>query len=189
MAASPRRTPRHQGPRFSPKLPRVDPVLRKRILYAYGTSQRALMDGPLDARALAAACGLELRRAKACLRGCGSPWAPHVEARRIVECGDRVLAGRVPGPGELVQAVPAVDFKALVLALGARGYTWTQIGRRLGMGVYTLSHWASGRRSPSWLGGELLLHAWHSASTPGEWPPAAPPAAQAPDPGAVPAPV
>ena len=114
---------------------------------------------------------------------------PHVEARRIVACADLVLDGHVPAPGELVEAVPPVDFKAaLVLALRARGYTWTQIGRRCGMGVYSLSHWASGRRSPSWLGGELLLHAWQWAAS-GEWPPASLPSSRVvPDPGAVPAP-
>lgn len=100
-----------------------------------------------------------------------------------------MLAGHEPRPGELVEAVPAVDFKTLVLALGARGYTWTQIGGRFGMAVYSLSHWSSGRRSPSWLGGELLLHAWRSATTPGEWPPATLPAASVTDPGPVPAPV
>ena len=105
--------------RYTPKMPGVDEALRKRIMYAYGVSQRALMPdpraphvrAPLDARALAAACGLRLRRAKACLRGYGTAWPPHMEARRIVACGDLVLAGHVPGPGELVEAVPPVDFQ------------------------------------------------------------------------------
>ena len=170
--------------RYKPKMPGVDPVLRKRIFYAYGTSLRVLE--PMGPRWLAAACGLTLRRAKRCLYA--GPWLPHVEARRIAACGDRVLAGHVPAPGELVEAVPAVDFPALLAALRARGYTWTQIGRRCGMGVYVLSHWAAGRYSPSWLGGELLLHAWQWAAEP-DWPPAAVPARDVPDLGAVPAPV
>ena len=152
---------------YKPVMPGVDPVLRKRIMYAFGVSLCVLE--PMGAPALALACG---------------------QTRRYVACADLVLAGHVPAPGELVEAAPPADFKALVLALRARGYTWTQIGRRCGMGVYSLSHWASGRRSPSWLGGrELLLHAWQWAAS-GEWPPASPPSSRVvPDPGAVPAPV
>ena len=156
-------------------------------MYAYGVSQRAV--GSMEARALAAACGLPLRRAKACVRGGGSAWLPHVQARRIVACGDRVLAGAAPGPGELVEAVPAVDFKALLAALRARGYPPAQVARRLGLGLYSMSHWASGRRSPSWLGGELLLHAWAWAQAPGEWAPASAPDPDAPGFGPVPEPV
>lgn len=178
---------RYKPVRYKPMMPGVDPVLRRRIMRALGASLSAVE--PMGAPALALACGQTRRRAKACLRRAVRLSLPHVEARRIVACGDLVLAGHVPAPGDLVEAVPPVDFKALVLALRARGYTWTQIGRRCGMGVYSLSHWASGRRSPSWLGGELLLHAWQWAAS-GEWPPASLPSSRVvPDPGAVPAPV
>lgn len=123
-----------------------------RSMYPYGSATQILR--PLGAERVAEACSLPEKRVRRMMRQSGL-WFGHTEGRRLVALADRVVAGGRVTPGCSVE--PGFDFRALLAALHAAGWGDAALERRTGIPLYCLSNWATGARSPSYIGGEVLL--------------------------------
>lgn len=123
-----------------------------RAMFPFGSATQILK--PLGAARVAEACSLPLGRVRR-LFGGGGLWFGHTEGRRLVRACDLVTEGEALSPG--AAAVEPVDFRALLAALHAAGWRDAAIERRTGLPFYCLSNWTRGARSPSYIGGEVLL--------------------------------